>query len=72
MKVDNAWYGPIVNTTKNPEAVADDNHDVCKAWYILKFNLFKDSIDISQFYMFNSDVHTLRRIQEESGKLYVA
>ena len=26
--VDNAWNGPIINTTKDPEAVADDNHDI--------------------------------------------
>ena len=26
--VANAWYGPTVNTTNDPEAVADDNHDI--------------------------------------------
>ena len=67
----NAWDVTIVNTTNDPEAVADDNHDIQKLWYILKFNKSKDSIEISQFNMFNSDVSRLRSILEEWEEIYV-
>ena len=67
----NAWDGPIVNNTNDPEDVADDNHYIWKAWYIFKFNQFKESIDISQFNMFNSDVSRLKIIPEEWDEIYV-
>ena len=40
-------------------------------WYIFKFNQFKDSVDISQFNMFNSDVSRLRSTLEEWDEIYI-
>ena len=67
----NAWDGPIVNNTNDPEAVADDKHYIWKAWYIFRINQLKDSIEISQFNMFNSDVSRLRSTLEGWDEIYV-